>query len=377
MREAAFRDGEIDAAASGCGNRPPKRPVMRASENAPPLNKSSGVAANINSVRGLACLLVVALHVVGDADSNGLHLPMTSGWHYAMQSIEFLRIPLFTALSGYLYAGHRASRRQFLDFWIKKGRRLAVPFVFTTIVVWWLREHATGDRTSLPHALLFEYGHLWYLQALLILFAGISVADAFLRPTAAAVVLVGFATIMVSQSGVPMTTFFGIAGAFYLAPYFLFGTILRDRPEWLRDKQSGVIALGLIGIVLTSQQFCLFGLTNEVTLLQLPAAVAGMAGVVFLLQRFPDNALLARIGSYSYTVYLWHIAAGAGVRAGLIKIGVTAVPALFGVSFVAAVTAPVLLYHVARRIPMLSVAITGERWRPMTAAAPVLLPATR
>lgn len=329
--------------------------------------RAAGVAPNLNSVRGLACLLVVALHVVGDEDSNGLHLPMTSGWHYMMQSIEFLRIPLFTALSGYLYAGHRASRPEFCAFWIKKTRRLVVPLIFTTMVVWWLREHAVGDRTSLLHAILFEYGHLWYLQALLILFAGISVADAFFRPTAAGIVLFGLATVMVSQSGVPMTTFFGVAGAFYLAPYFLFGTLLRDRPEWLRDPQSGVMALGIIVIVLAAQQFGMFGLTNEVTLLQLPAAIAGMAGVVFLLQRFPKNALLARIGSYSYTVYLWHIVASAGVRDALIKVGITSIPVLFGLSFIAAVAAPILLFHVARRIPLLSVAVTGERWRPFSA----------
>jgi surface polysaccharide O-acyltransferase-like enzyme len=75
--------------------------------------KGEEIASNINTVRGLACLLIVALHVVGNAASNGLHLPMTSGWHYVMQSIEFLRIPLFTALSGYLYAGRRVTAQNY------------------------------------------------------------------------------------------------------------------------------------------------------------------------------------------------------------------------------------------------------------------------
>jgi glucans biosynthesis protein C len=158
--------------------------------------------------------------MVGDADTNGLHLPMSSGWHYAMQSIEFLRIPLFTALSGYLYAGHRVTIQELSPFWVKKLRRLLVPLVFATVVIWWLRVHTFTDQTPLLQALLFQYGHLWYLQALLILFTGISVADAFFRPSSVTLALAGLTAIMISQSGITVTTFFGLAGSFYLAPYF-------------------------------------------------------------------------------------------------------------------------------------------------------------
>jgi glucan biosynthesis protein C len=326
------------------------------------IKRTDNVAPNVNSVRGVACLLVVALHVVGDTGSNGLHLPMTSNWHYAMQSLDFVRIPLFTALSGYLYAGHRVTSDTLSRFWAKKLRRLAAPLVFATIVMWWLHNRVLADHTSVVRALLFEYGHLWYLQALLILFAGISISDAFLRPSLVGVVLTGLLAIMISQMGITVTTFFGISGAFYLAPYFLFGIVLRERSEWLREPQLGVLALGIILIVLTCQQFGMLGLANEVTVLQFPAALAGMAGVVFLLQRFPSNRLLAHIGHYSYTIYLWHILAGAAVRDVLVKAGITAIPILFLLSLTAAVSIPIVLYHIARRIPLLSVAVTGERW---------------
>ena len=96
----------------------------------------------------------------------------------------------------------------------------------------------------------------------------------------------------------------GIAGAFYLAPYLLFEIILRGEPDWLRNPRSGLLAGGIVVLVLAAQQLGIFGLANEVTVLQLPAAIAGMAGAVFLLQRFPKNALLTRIGYYSYTISL-------------------------------------------------------------------------
>lgn len=315
----------------------------------------------MDTVRGIACLLVVALHVVGDAATNGLHLPMTSNWHYAMVSIEFLRIPLFTALSGYLYAGNRVTKQAFGQFWTKKARRLGIPLVFVTLVVWILRTHANDDTTTLPHAFLFGFAQLWYIQALIILFAVISVADVFFRPGFGALVLMGLAAVMTAQANIAVPTVFSINGAIYLAPYFLFGVLLREQPGWMQDRRAGTLAFGVIVIVLTAQQLGLYGLATRIHLLQLPAAVAGMAGVVFLLQRMPRYAPLAAVGSYSYTIYLWHIAASAAVRSVLMKAGVTSLPLVFGLCFLAALTAPIILYHIARRIPLLSIAVTGER----------------
>ena len=324
------------------------------------------VATNLNSVRGLACLLVVALHVVGDTASTGLHLPMTSNWHYVMESIEFLRMPMFTALSGYLYAGRRVTWANLGPFWERKIRRLGAPLVFVTVVEWYLRSYAYGDSKPIWEDLLFSFGHLWYIQTLILLFLGISLCDAFVRPGTGTLVLAGLTAIMIAQSDITLPTFFSLYGVSYLAPYFLFGILLREHPEWLADSRTGTISLGIVVIVLTAQQLGLFGLTTGVTLLQLPAALAGMAGVTFLLQRLPGSAMLAAVGSYSYTIYLWHIMASASIREALWRGGVTSLPVLFVVCLMGALAAPIVLYHVARRLPLLSIMITGESWIPFS-----------
>jgi peptidoglycan/LPS O-acetylase OafA/YrhL len=326
--------------------------------------RGDDVPANLDTVRGLACLLVVALHVVGDSEANGLHLPMSSGWHYAMVSIEFIRIPLFTALSGYLYAGNRVTRAGFGRFWLKKARRLGVPLICVTAVMWVLLTRVEVEPIPASRAFLFSFEHLWYVQSLILLFAVVSVCDGLFRPGCAMLTLAGLAAVMVDQSGWTITRFFSLGGAFYLAPYFLFGMILRENPAWLRDRSVGWMALGIIAIVLTCQQLGLAGLMTPLTVLQLPAALAGMSGVVFLLQRFPVNTLLAAIGTYSYTIYLWHVTAGAAVRAVLVKAGIVSTSVLFPPIFVASVAVPMVLYHIARRVPVLSVAVTGETRRP-------------
>ena len=61
-----------------------------------------------DTVRGLACLALLAYHVVGPDQTSGMRLPDGSAWHLAMNSLDFLRMPVFTVLSGYFYASHRA-----------------------------------------------------------------------------------------------------------------------------------------------------------------------------------------------------------------------------------------------------------------------------
>jgi peptidoglycan/LPS O-acetylase OafA/YrhL len=319
------------------------------------------VPANLDAVRGLACLLVVALHVVGDEDSNGLHLPMTSGWHYAMVSVEFLRIPLFTALSGFLYADRRVTVEGFGRFWSKKLRRLGVPLVCITTLIWLLRSRVYGDPLPFGRALLFSFGHLWYIQALILLFGVMSVWDAMRRPGPVALGLAALAAIMLGQSGLPITRFFSLAGAIYLMPYFLFGIVLRDMPALLRHPAAGPAAFGIVVIVLAAQQLGMQGLAEPINLLMPEAALAGMAWVVVLLRRFPPNRWFAGIGRYSYTIYLWHVLFGAAARAVLIKAGISAIPALLPLIFAAALIAPIVLHILARRLPVISVIVTGDR----------------
>jgi peptidoglycan/LPS O-acetylase OafA/YrhL len=166
---------------------------------------------------------------------------------------------------------------------------------------------------------------------------------------------------------VPITTFFSLINTLYLLPHFLFGMLLRENPGILRDRQWGTAALWVVGIVLVAQQLGMNGLGNEVTLLQLPAAIAGMACTVFLLQRLPINKVLAWIGTYSYTIYLWHIAASAGVRTVLGKLGVEATPVRFLLCYAAAIVMPIIVCEVAQRVPLLSVAATGEHRRALNA----------
>jgi peptidoglycan/LPS O-acetylase OafA/YrhL len=322
------------------------------------------VTKNIHSVRGLACLLIVAFHVIGDDAGEGLHLPDDSAWHYAMKSIVFLRLPLFTVIAGYFYGGHRVTRPYFIPFWSKKLRRIALPFACVTIIVWLLRRQIYVEPKSLLDAFLYGYGQLWFLEALLVIFAAMSVWDVVSRPGSGALVLAGLTAVMITQSFNDITQFLSLSDALRLTPYFLFGILLRERGEWVRDPRIGRFALGIVAIVLISQQFAMNGLANEISRLQLPAVIAGMAGAVFLVQRLPQTPLLEIVGNYSYTIFLWHVVIGAAARLVFMKLGIVSTPALFTLIFFAAVLGPILLHHALRWAPLLCMALTGEKGLP-------------
>ena len=84
---------------------------------------------------------------------------------------------------------------------------------------------------------------------------------------------------------------------------------------------------------------------------------------VVLLQRLPQSPLLASIGNDSYTIYLWHIVASSAVRGALDKAGIISIPALCILRYLGALTEPIVLYHIARSIPLLSATFTARPFR--------------
>jgi len=334
-----------------------------AEQAAPTLTKAVRLAVtpNIHAVRGLACLMIVAFHVIGDDAGEGLRLPDNSGWHYAMKSIVFLRVPLFIVISGYFYGGHRATRPEFIQFWLKKSRRIALPFACMTIIVWLLRRQMYAEPRSLLDAFMHGYGQFWFLEALLVIFAAMSVWDALSRPGSGALLLAALTAVMITQSRDDITQFLSFSDAIRLTPCFLFGILLREHGEWLRQPKAGLFALGAVAIILISQQLAMNGLANEISRTQMPAVLAGMAGAAFLFQRLPRNSFLEIIGAYSYTIFLWHVVIGAAARLVLTKLGVVGTPMLFTLIFIAAVLGPIVLQHMLQWTPLLSMALTGEK----------------
>jgi fucose 4-O-acetylase-like acetyltransferase len=100
----------------------------------------------IDTIRGLACVLLVAYHVVGSEPSNGLLLA-DGPYRLAADLLAYIRMPLFTFLSGYVYAW-RPFNGYIHSFLRGKVRRLLIPMVVVGSVFVFARVVTPGTHVS-------------------------------------------------------------------------------------------------------------------------------------------------------------------------------------------------------------------------------------
>ena len=316
------------------------------------------VPANLDTVRGLACFLLVCYHVVGDR-TRGLQLPTTSDWHYVMSSFDFIRMPIFTILSGFLYGHQRVTASNLAVFARKKIRRIVVPLLVATTIYWVLKEESGDHTKSLLVALFWPYEHLWYLQALVILFGSAAIVDAVFKVSPGALLVAVIVLALISADRPDVVTLFSIDGAMYLAPYFAFGIFLASAPRVLEDRNIGILLGVLAGAILVFQQASLNDLVPPISKYEFIATVCGIASCVFVLQFMRPISLLATVGQYSYTIYLWHVLFNASARKVMIALGFDAPPLLFAVGVAVGIGGSIALYHFASRTAWLSIPLLG------------------
>lgn len=113
----------------------------------------------LQTIRGLACLLLVIYHAVGPTADSGLRLSSTSSWHHATSLFDFIRMPMFAALAGFVYARKRVSADSFAAFWTRKSLRIIAPLLFATICTVALRRFAYGVGDPWIGSLTDSYQH--------------------------------------------------------------------------------------------------------------------------------------------------------------------------------------------------------------------------
>ena len=313
---------------------------------------------SVECLRGLACVLLVTYHVIGDNSEQGLRVAADSYLRYLNDSLVYLRMPLFTFLSGYVYSLRPVISNP-IGFLVKKVRRLIIPMLVVGTLYIGLQHLVPGTNSTYSFITLYSFypvAHFWFLEALLLIFVVLvpmEFSGILKRKGSFFLVLLFFSGISLSQ--VKTTTFFAVNGAVYLMPYFLLGVGIHRFN--LDNIGSGVKSLILI-VALISVLFSQLGLSGVVEIdlagRSLVAFLLGAAGVVSLfLFRF-ENKFLAAIGEYSYTIYLFHVFSAAAVRIVMVRLGVTSLELHLFLGIIAGIAAPILLekllskYSVAR-----------------------------
>lgn len=281
---------------------------------------------SIETLRGLAIILVVAGHAIGDGPQYAMRVSDDSWLRYFNYSFQFLRMPLFTVISGWIYAMRPVNSTDFSGFISGKARRLLVPMLFVG-AIYYLTQHFVPG-TTLKHEisgiwrlLVFPFTLYWYLPSLFFVFLIVAGLDMLkkLQPLLNWSVVLIIAVIMLILRTYFITdeapNYLSYKGVIYLLPFFLIGVGLKRYPVLFNNKAiTSLVWICLItGVVI--QQLIWYGVIDYYMSKGTGIGLMiGLSGAILLLKVRFHAKYLAWLGGFSYTIYLFHAFGTAGAR---------------------------------------------------------------
>ncbi|WP_169746795.1 acyltransferase family protein [Demequina gelatinilytica] len=288
-----------------------------------------GRDTNVDSLRGIACILLVTLHVSHSQWG-------AAGWlEWYADTFTYIRMPLFAFLAGLVYAWRpltdRALYGQFLS---KKVRRLLVPYAIFVPAVGLAGILMGSPPEAGPlHWLLYSIAPYWFLLASFWVFAVVALLDAFhLIETPARVgILIGallLVNVTVDLEG--SSHLLQLAQACYLGLFFVAG-LAATRFDWRRTGLRGGIVMAIATLVLFAYtQVPVNGIWSYTSQrMDILGIALGVAFPLAFLALGLSSRFLAWVGGYSSGIFLLHPFAILASRFVLDKAGVDAlIPSL-------------------------------------------------
>ncbi|QNL52039.1 acyltransferase [Olivibacter sp. SDN3] len=324
----------------------------------------------IETLRGIAIILMVAGHVIGNDQRSGLKVPEDSWFRYFYYSFQYLRMPLFTVISGFVYAmkpiKEASSRKKFID---RKISRLLLPFFIavTFLAVFQLLIPGTNNQMPLNklwQVYVFPYAQFWFVQGIFVVFILISFLDSFGAMKAFRGWLTVFLlSVLLFYSDIVQVTFFSLDKVPFLLMFFLLGLGMKRYYHYLFSSQSlKYIGTGVFLIAVLCQQFVFFTPEqNTHNIANLLTIVVGISGAFLLILTRFYYAPLAWIGNYAYEIFLYHSFGTAGCRILLRLLGVSNLSVYFFFCLAVGIAFPIIFRLLCNRHPLLPSILFGER----------------
>ena len=279
----------------------------------------------------------------------------------------YVRMPLFTFISGYIYSIYKIRGDDFSAYFVGKVRRLIVPLFFVGIPFSVLQVVGPGVNKDLGlrDALLSFYvpvNHFWFLQAVFIIFMFVGFLQwrGLLQTPTRLYLLFLFSAVVFLLPAFPVDAF-GINGAIYLLPFFVTGMICHEKVGPL--KQS-LRVIGPVVFVLISVALLYIAAVDRELIVDrrsLVGLLVGCMSCVALLSSDMRSKLLIWLGGYSYAIFLFHVLFAASSRFALGRLGVTDESILVAGGVLCGLLGPVVLANFFSRFALTSTLFLGER----------------
>jgi len=320
---------------------------------------------SIETLRAVAIILVVAFHIGNDPELDSSRA-LYDHFSYFFQNI---RLPLFTIISGYLYACRPIADGKFSTFIGGKARRILVPLIAVSTVEYLIVSLAPGvnnpaNLADIWKIYLFPYEHYWFLQAIFLIFIVVvlleftSVLDKF--PGYLIVLLLAFAVSHLYYYYKPPFNLFSFGGFTYLLPYFLVGVGLKRFSTILASNKAGFISAIIFSLLILLQYMLLD--TDYASLFakgQLLGMAVGLFCGIFLFSWKPALKPLAWLGSYAYTIYLYQSFGAGFARRAFGGLDATSDHLYFFLVLLVTLLAGVMIEEVVKRMPYIRKVLLG------------------
>lgn len=288
---------------------------------------------SIETLRGLAILLVVAGYIIKDDLGHGAAeagSPVSSALQFLYYLLTPVRIPLFTVISAYLYAASPAGPGMFRKLVAGKARRILVPFAVVSfaqyVVLALVPSGAQRPLSQIYRAYLYPYEQLWFLISIFWIFVLVGALDARGMLGSVKKWAPVLAAALALHLLVTPTRLFSLNGVNYLLPFFLLGYGIRRYGARLLGRRGCVACLAAAVPVTAAYAALYFAQHAD----RFPAWSYRVLGLVMsftlvpLLMRYrPKIAWLAWVGSYAFGIHLFNKIGLAPIKAAFLRAGVS------------------------------------------------------
>ncbi|TWI56587.1 fucose 4-O-acetylase-like acetyltransferase [Pseudomonas duriflava] len=321
----------------------------------------------IETIRGLALFLMVAGHVIGSSGDQGMKVSDDSFLRYLYDSLVYIRMPLFTAISGYVYALRPVTESSILmRFYQGKFKRILIPMIVVSTLFFVMQSLVPNTNTKpqwsdIFSIYFFSYAHFWFLQSIFCIFLVVAVIEKIGLLSSIRNYLVIMAIgIVASLNYESFPEFFCFYKAVQLFPFFLLGLgLYRYSDQLVTIKKQVTIALCLLVLVVIDQAYLFDQIDFSDSEMSLIGTALGLTAIYMIITKRIYFKPLAWLGYFSFEIYLFHVFGTAGSRIVLNKLSIHDPWIMFTVSMVLGLLLPVMLKKAVERINILNLAFFG------------------
>jgi fucose 4-O-acetylase-like acetyltransferase len=321
----------------------------------------------VETLRGLAIVLMVMGHVIGSKSDGGLRVSDDSWYRYFYLTLSPLRMPLFTVISGYVYACRPVAMDRASSFLAGKCRRLLLPLVSVSTVQYLFSVYGPGvsrpqELAGIWRVYFFPFDQFWFLQAIALVFltaAAMELSGALKNKWGWSACLLIAAAVYLSG---PAWSLFSINGWGRLLVFFILGVGIKRFDALSRSWLLLGIGAAVFAVSTACYQSALLEGVEPAYRMRWITLACGLAGTFLLFRLRFTYRPLAWLGGFAFSIYLLHSFGVAASRTlGMKILGITQTEILLAACLVLGLALPIAGHKVLERFTLTRRVFLGLR----------------